>query len=192
MAFPIIKLRCTAPRWQGVSKVDGVYTAVWNADADAEMFQLSMCVGDQRPEDGVIVNLSEYSYAVGDWILDSTHHLYLRKQCDYSTPSHSRQVWSDWSRMDNPKVDSEEDGIATVAVLDFELLPNPAQEWVTLVCTQARGGTVSVVDMQGRTLLTQAAKATTVLDISMLPDGPYLVRIVTPAGTATRKLSVVR
>ena len=53
----------------------------------------------------------------------------------------------------------------------------------------AAEGTLEVVDMQGRTLLTAPATQRT-LDVSRLTAGSYIVRLTTPDGTATRHLQV--
>lgn len=70
----------------------------------------------------------------------------------------------------------------------FDIYPNPASGTVTVDC-EAREGTLEVVDLQGRTLLTAPATQRS-LDISRLPAGSYFVRLTTPDGSAVRQLAV--
>ena len=73
---------------------------------------------------------------------------------------------------------------------DFTLSPNPATG-VVAVTTEARQGTVSVLDLQGRQLLSVPVTGpTTTLDLQGLAAGTYHVRLTTPQGISTRRLLV--
>ena len=68
--------------------------------------------------------------------------------------------------------------------------PNPARQQAQ-VSLPATGGHVALCDLLGRTLRQQtAAGSSTVLDLSGLPAGHYLVRATTAEGSATRLLAV--
>lgn len=77
-------------------------------------------------------------------------------------------------------------GISTVLnPVDFLLAPNPAQDHVTLVCSstcRSEHVQLTVMDLQGRVVLAQAARLQplerVVLDISGLPGGAYFVQAV--------------
>ena len=86
---------------------------------------------------------------------------------------------------------SDTTGIAlhapTVAV---SIHPNPSHGDVTVSVGQP--STVSVIDMVGRTVVPPTpVNSTFLIPHSSLPSGAYMVRIVTPDGTAVRRLTVV-
>ena len=73
------------------------------------------------------------------------------------------------------------DGIDAPAIEPLILYPNPASEWVNI--SVAEQGEVSLMDVTGRTVLTQAIRQssaqTITLDVSTLPDGLYFVKMDT-------------
>ena len=70
------------------------------------------------------------------------------------------------------------------------MLPNPAHGQVSVISSY-RLSRVEVYDLQGRALLSHDDEGlSTVLDISSLPSGQYIMVIHTPAGLATKKLTV--
>ena len=118
-------------------------------------------------------------------LLDSTYRLYLRKRCLFATPGYSDTVWSDWS---GPQLASDPVGIESVQEPEFTLYPNPASGTVVLK-HGVEQGEVEVFDIQGRRVLTQPAAQRT-LDVSRLAAGTYTVRLTTPQGVASRRLTV--
>lgn len=73
-----------------------------------------------------------------------------------------------------------------------QVLPNPAQGQVTVISSY-RLSRVEVYDLQGRLRLTHVDEGlSTVLDVSPLPYGNYVMVIHTPAGLATKKLTVLQ
>ena len=190
LSMPIIERACdTCPVVRGLqcrNGTEGRKVLTWNSGTNHRRWQVSYGPAGTPAGEGTLLECTSRMANISGLSRDSDYVAYVRPLCHFA-----RDTWGDWS--DSVVMTFRETGgIDEAGALAMELVPNPAQERVTVRCAQAEGGTVSVVDMQGRTLLTQAAKATTVLDISTLPDGPYLVRIVTPTATATRKLSVVR
>ena len=78
-------------------------------------------------------------------------------------------------------------GIDEVSLDEVTLYPNPATSTVTV----RAGGMeqVSVIDLNGRTVMSQrAADGTVTFDVSMLARGTYFVRIVGEQAAAVRKL----
>ena len=94
--------------------------------------------------------------------------------------------WSDWS--DGFSCEPPQGVDAIRHEPQFDISPNPASGTVIIECASAEG-TVELVDVQGRTLLSAPATQRT-LDISRLSAGSYIVRLTTPGGTAMRHLQV--
>ena len=83
-------------------------------------------------------------------------------------------------------------GIQQPETEDFLVHPNPASGTVRIVLP-SEGGCLVLCDLNGRELEQRIVTGTTVeWDISSLPEGSYLLRIHTPQGTATKKLTVRR
>ena len=74
----------------------------------------------------------------------------------------------------------------------INLLPNPAVDQVQVLSSFGLSR-IEFYNAAGvRVQEQKAAGYSATLDVSALPAGPYLVRIVTPAGTVTKKLVVQR
>ena len=83
-------------------------------------------------------------------------------------------------------------GIRSIEFDGFELRPNPARGTVQIQLPQsAAGGRLSLCDLAGRELEVRTVGGTSVeWDVSALAAGAYLVKLVTPQGTCTRRLLV--
>lgn len=121
-----------------------------------------------------------------------TYTLYLRSQCDEADGTHS---WSDWSGA-FAAVGQATQGIAGVGgvAADVTLRPNPATDEVTV---DAKGVsevvTVTVADMSGvEVLRREGVRLPLTVGTASLAAGTYVVRVVTPWGTAVQKLAVLR
>ena len=119
--------------------------------------------------------------------LDSNLHYmaYVRGLC-----SHDRwSPWSDglefWMGMnDEPPADIPQTHLDRFVALQ----PNPASSQVQIVSSFGIRH-LSVIDMRGTIVLDSPAQGiVSLLDISHLPKGHYIVLIETAAGTATKKL----
>ena len=106
--------------------------------------------------------------------------IHVRSRCD----DINGYSWSDWGS----GFSVGNAGITATEGPAFELNPNPASGTVTVSC-EAMEGTLEVVDMQGRVVLTAPATQHT-LDISRLAAGSYFVRLTTQDGSAVRHLQV--
>lgn len=83
-------------------------------------------------------------------------------------------------------------GISQPAAGDFVLRPNPAKGIVQILLPQsARGGMLSLCDLSGRQLeVRMVTDSTLEWDLSFLPAGVYLVKLVTTKGSSTHKLQL--
>ena len=157
----------------------------WEAQRN-QRWEVSVTVPGVDPEDGRRMTVtSPFVDLYGLWA-DSTYSVYVRGWC--SIPLF--EGWSDWSAplsvagtLSVPEVDGAEAG--------FELTPNPASGTVTVGQSVAAQGTVTVLDLQGRQLLSVPISGTSAtVDISTLPPATYIVLLATDHGTASRKLTV--
>ena len=85
-------------------------------------------------------------------------------------------------------------GIMRPGAEGFTLRPNPAHGTVQIqLPTSAKGGLLTLCDLTGRELEVRTVTATTMeWDVSALPAGAYLIKLTTPQGSATKKLTVSR
>lgn len=75
---------------------------------------------------------------------------------------------------------------------NFQIAPNPANDFITIEGLANDAGTLLVMDAAGRTQLTRATmgRKHITLDVSTLPPGIYLLRAAD--GTVTRRFAIVR
>ncbi len=74
-------------------------------------------------------------------------------------------------------------GLAVVENRTLHLAPNPATDVLRLTRTEADAAVISVVDLQGRTVLTEPLRGTQhALDVATLTPGVYAVRVSSAAG----------
>lgn len=97
----------------------------------------------------------------------------------------------------NPVGDSivvDPTGIRTIDIGKLvSLYPNPAASSATLVMPASINGTIHIVDLTGRNIMSiDQPSAITHIDLSQVPAGMYQVIIQTPHGNVNRKLNVIR
>ncbi len=86
--------------------------------------------------------------------------------------------------MDVTNAGSGQVGIDNVAAVDFNVYPNPAFNQLYINCNEAVRE-VSVLDMAGRTVISNGAEKT--LNVSGLATGVYMVRVATENGIGIQK-----
>ena len=189
--FPIVELRCTAPR--GFHMCDtGVPTACWSGDTNAVLFQLSVCSSPKEPELGTLATTHDTSYTLSGLHPDSAYLVYLRKMCTFISAD---TVWSDWS---GPLVIGDTTGwspnsIVGATTQDITLTPNPTSDKVTV---ESPGGMrqLTVFNSAGVQVHSEACggKTSATIDLRGWPAGQYVVSVETAAGTVSKVLTVAR
>ena len=112
--------------------------------------------------------------------------VHVRAMCEWDT---EYGPWSDIVQFVTSSHHTEPESIDNLDRFT-QVLPNPAHGQVSVISSY-RLSRVEVYDLQGRALLSHDDEGlSTVLDISSLPSGQYIMVIHTPAGLATKKLTV--
>lgn len=72
--------------------------------------------------------------------------------------------------------------------MDWQVFPNPAHHFIEIRIEEgAVAGSVAVTDVLGRQRIKQQSGYTNRLDVSMLPDGVYVVTVFTKSGKTAQK-----
>ena len=180
--FPIIEHHCkTPPRILGAVPGNGSCTLAWESSGDGT-YEVAVAPWGASPDTvsrryvttDTVIHIDSLDYG-------TTYSVWVRGRCSFPTTT----VWSNWSSRMPVYVQT---GVQEADGPRFEITPNPASGTVTVEHGFA-DGTISVLDMQGRTVLTAPAGQHT-LDISHLAAGSYVVRLETPSGIGTRLLQV--
>jgi para-nitrobenzyl esterase len=80
-----------------------------------------------------------------------------------------------------------------LTVMDVSLFPNPATDYLTLVTHEALFNELSIMDLQGRIIVSHKTQDSTVdLDLTGLNPGNYLVNILLSNGKSGTKSVIVR
>ena len=79
--------------------------------------------------------------------------------------------------------------ISTVDLHEFSVYPNPSNDWVNIELSNFQDASVSVVDAVGRVVVWEKFIAKQhLLDLTVLPDGVYLIRVQTISAVYSQKL----
>ena len=158
--FPIVGLRCAAPRPSIANQETGAATVRWTqAEAGLE-YQLSYAPYGADPSAGTIVQTADTFYTITELEEGAMESVWVRKSCRYTTAGYDTIVWSDWSSpyvfrtLDIGEVES--DGLKVRA------------EGGRIVVEGAEGMEVKIYDMKGIPVGDRD-----------LPAGVYMVRIGT-------------
>ncbi len=193
--FPIVQLRCTAPRGMQVEDhgAEG-YVAQWAADTNAEDFEVAVCYTSQQPD-----NAQRYIQAgasleahIGTLSPDTTYRIHVRKRCSFTTSAYSDTVYGQWSA---PELVIATSGIeaASDRRLQFSVQPNPASGRTTVELDGETEGELTLMDVYGRPIRNVAlTRGQHRVEVSLagLSAGTYLLRLTTPTAIATRRLMV--
>lgn len=197
LVFPIIEVDtfCVTPEEPQVTYRDSLRVRVEWTDTSSVSWEVSRTAPGGDPDAGLITPTTNPYIEYTDIDNDSVYHVYVRGYCQTGV----WEGWSDWSTpclIDSiptpPTPPDSTEGITPVETADFTLSPNPAKGFVTLKCTEPLQGNIEIIDMNGRVINTvkQIGNLAITIDISTLPAGTYLVRIITTKGILTKKLTI--
>ena len=180
-----------------VVEVDTLWaTVMWSADARHRNWQVEYCATGLPPDSARVVTVDVPTATLTGLEPGTEYSVVVRGRCDIDNYS----PWSDTLLLTTPQ-DTTPDtvmpppdtlGIRAMGNLDrfTRMMPNPAGEVVN-VLSSYRLESVTVYDLTGRQVLEQRAEGiSTVVNVSALPRGTYIVAICTQQGVATKKLVV--
>ena len=177
--FPIIGLRCTAPRVSLVERVGGSATVNWTAAEAGQEYQLAYAPFGTEPDSATQVSTTDTVFILDSLEAGARTSVWVRKACRYTTAGYDTVVWSDWSTALTFMalgVGEVDDGSVTVTARGLDVVVAGARE------------EVRVYDMAGRCVAVARPHAASVT-LPVPAPGVYMVR--TGAGTA-RKVVVLR
>ena len=180
--FPIIAHHCkTPPRILWAVTGNGSCTLAWDSSGDGT-YEVAVAPWGASPDTvSRRYVTTDTTFYIDSLDYGTTYSVWVRGRCSFPTTT----MWSNWSSRMPVYVQT---GVQEADGPRFEITPNPASGTVNVEHAFA-DGTISVLDMQGRTVLTAPASQHT-LDISYLAVGSYVVRLETPSGIGTKLLQV--
>ena len=207
--FPIMQLPCPPAAKPTVteSRLGLVRFNWW--EGDTNLYQIAI---SSYPADSTLFvsdTLTDSTFFVNDSVMaalnlaEGRYYIHLRRACNYMDFPYHSLLWSEWGEGRMFYYAPEREGITSVdeAAPVFALSPNPASQTVTVeVFGETRQGeetrqaaSLQIVNLEGRIVAESRVEGEkTDLDVSHLPAGVYLVRLQTPQGSATRKLTIAR
>jgi hypothetical protein len=169
-----------------VSNIGGSSASVaWTAPAGATNFRVAFgYTGFSQGEELGIFNTSSNPYMLTDLEPTTGYTVQVATVCTENLVS--AYVGADFTTTDGQGIDGADMADA------ISLYPNPASTMVTLrVGEQMVGSTVSIVDVNGRVVMSETlASETLTIDLGQLAKGAYFVRITGEQATVVRKLIV--
>ena len=208
-AFPIIGFHCKALPFKDfpvtlTATGDNSAVVTWPQYEEGLVYDLRLT---SQP-DGLdsIITTTDTTLVLQDLPAGNLYFTSLRKHCRYATVNYDTLLYSPW--IEGPSfgsithdttgggsdtTHSDTTAIAVAGNLDFALGPNPAHEKVNVVLLQegCDGSELVLCDITGRELRRYPVETSrTTLDISSLPAGVYLLRLLSPQGTGVRRLVV--
>lgn len=158
-------------------------TASWTYSGSANQWQVELSTGGNVQN---TYNANENHFTLSGLSEGTSYSVRVRTVCDANT-------YSDWSAAATFTTDTtggSHEGIATADLSAISLSPNPATSVVTVGGLEA-GAQLTIVDLNGRTVARYDVVNTEMeINVANLTKGAYFVRIVSPNGTAVRKLVV--
>ena len=153
-------------------------TVAWNAPEGQIAWEIDYGTSGHTAGDGTIVTADTDPFELTGLEQNTQYDVYVRAVCD-------NNVYSDWSTVTS---------INTIGIHDVfgnigRISPNPASSNVTISGIEGEA-TVTVVDMNGRTVFTAKANNNLTIDLAGFAQGAYFVHISGEQVMAIRKLIV--
>ena len=207
--FPVMQLPCPPAAKPTVSESrQGLVRFNW-WEGDTNLYQIAI---SSYPADSTLFvsdTLTDSTFIVNDSVMaalnlaEGRYYIHLRRACNYMDSPYHSLLWSEWGEGRMFYYSPEREGITSVdeAAPVFALSPNPASQTVTVevfgVTSQGeetrQAASLQIVNLEGRIVAESRLEGEkTDLDVSHLSAGVYLVRLQTPQGSATRKLTIAR
>ena len=161
---------------------------MWN-DMGGDSWELAVAPDGGTPETANVMPCSNTMFTVQGLDTGRWHVAWVRSVC--GTDSVIYSDWSDSVRFYVPG-DGQQgtEGIGNTADRYTYIMPNPATERVT-VASSFRIGQVELYTLNGQRVLQQRVDGmSTVLDVSGLAAGTYILRVHTHNGVSNKKLVV--
>ena len=206
--LPILELPCPPAAKPTVTESrQGLVRFNW-WEGDTNLYQIAI---SSYPADSTLFvsdTLTDSTFIVNDSVMaalnlaEGRYYIHLRRACNYMDSPYHSLLWSEWGEGRMFYYASEPEGITSVdeAAPVFALSPNPASQTVTVevfgVTSQGetrQAASLQIVNLEGRIVAESRIEGEkTDLDVSHLSAGVYLVRLQTPQGSATRKMTIAR
>jgi hypothetical protein len=206
--LPILELPCPAAKPTVTESRQGLVRFNW-WEGDTNLYQIAI---SSYPADSTLFvsdTLTDSTFIVNDSVMASLnlaegrYYIHLRRACNYMDSPYHSLPWSKWGEGRMFYYAPEPEGITSVdeAAPVFALSPNPASQTVTVEVfgetsqgeETRQAASLQIVNLEGRIVAESRVEGEkTDLDVSHLTAGVYLVRLHTPQGSATRKLTIAR
>ncbi len=186
LPYDTLRFTCLVPTSLRVIARDNYFARIeWVDNSDNAEWMVSVVSAGGNPDDGRMIITSSKNVLINGLSPDTSYNVYVKGWCKKTM----WEGWSEWS--DYVTLEAiPPHGIAVPVGERFSLSPNPASGTVT-VTTEAQQGILTVVDMQGRQVLSMPLTGKeTVVDIRALAAGTYIVSLNTPKGHSSLKLTV--
>ena len=163
-------------------------TITWTAPEGVSNFEIEYGESGFARGTGTTVTVNAPSYAITGLDANMLYDVFVRSVC-------AADVYSSWSDMVSFTTADQSGpiGIDDVDNASIALFPNPATTSVTLTGIDGQA-TVTIVDMNGREVYTQAIKQSNTqaitIDLTGYAQGAYFVRVTSEQQQAIRKLIV--
>jgi hypothetical protein len=176
---------------QGCGKPDGVSvsnitttgaTVNWNTAANAQSYEYAITINGGSPTN--VQATTNTSVSTNALIVNTTYNIHIRTVC-------GNNYRSDWT-VAAFRTTNFPNSVSTVDNnTGIEAYPNPAHNTVTVrVNGASANGKIQLTDLTGRILKTTDVKtAETILDISHLSPGMYMIKYMDEAGSRTVKIT---
>ena len=172
----------------------------WDSNDYQIAWEVSYCPEGVSPDAGTIIYCTSPSCDITVPDLTTSWKVYVRGVCSYCNGLHT--VYGDWNQgsyiyryhpQDPEDPEDPEEGIGDTPNSDgnnLTLHPNPAKDQVQLLSAYELSK-VEIADGLGRIILSLPAEGhSSVIDISPLPKGSYVVMAYSSLGISTQRLLV--
>lgn len=187
LPYDTSQFTCPVPISLRVITRDNYFARIeWVDNSDNAEWMVSVVPAGGNPDDGRMIGSPSKVLTINGLSPDTNYNVYVKGWCKRTM----WEGWGEWSDSVTLEAMPSPNGIVNPVGESFSLSPNPASGTVT-VSTEAQQGTLTVIDMQGRQVLSMPLSGKeTVVDIRTLAAGTYIVSLNTPKGHSSLKLTV--